>query len=156
MRVLVGHANYRFDALADALVGGDPSRADACVEIVSGTGQLTGLLSEIFRQVVTVDVSRQLLADAPPGLGPSIQADAATLPIVTGSVAAVVGIDVVPHPAEIRRVLRPGGVLALVSPRVAEPPTLRDIPTVVGALGGDWSAVELKTRWGRWTLMRQG
>ena len=156
MQVLVGHANYRFDALADALVGGDPSRAGACVEIVSGTGQLTGLLSEIFRQVVTVDVSRQPLADAPPGLGSTVQADAATLPIVTGSVAAVVGIDVVPHPAEIRRVLRPGGVLALVNPRMAEPPMLRDIPTVVGALGRDWSAVDLKTRWGRWTLMRQG
>jgi SAM-dependent methyltransferase len=155
MRLLVGHAEYRFDALADLLVDGDPSRAGACVEIVSGAGQLTGLLSEIFRQVLTVDISNQLLADPPTGLGSSIQAEGAALPIVTGSMAAVVCIDVVPCPEEIRRVLRSGGVLALVNPRVGEHPMLPDIPTLVGSLGRDWNAVEVKTRWGSWTLMSQ-
>jgi SAM-dependent methyltransferase len=153
MRLLVGHAEYRFDALADALVDGDPSRAGACVEIVSGAGRLTGLLSEIFRQVLTVDLSKQPLAD--PGLGSAIQAEGAALPIVTGSLAAVVCIDVVPCPEEIRRVLRSGGVLALVNPRVGEHPMLPDIPTLVGSLGRDWNAVEVKTRWGSWTLMSQ-
>jgi len=156
MRLLVGHAAYRFDALADALVGGEPSRAGACVEIVSGTGQLTGLLSEIFCQVLTVDISRQPLGGTRTGLGSSVQAEAAALPIVTGSMAAVVCIDVIPHPEEIRRVLRSNGVLALVDPRIGEHQMHPDIPTMLGSLGRDWSAAEIRTRWGRWTLISQG
>jgi len=152
----VEHATIRFDALAEALVRGDWSRAGTCAEIVSGTGQLTGLLAEIFGQVLTVDISEHLPADSQTDPGSPLRAAASALPIVTGSLAAVVCIDLFPCPAEICRVLRPDGVLLWINQPGVENPLFPDTPALISALGGGWSAVESETRWGRWTVLRRG
>ena len=148
------HATTRFDVLAAALVRGHP-RPGPCVEIVSGTGQLTGLLGEIFKVVLTVDVSDQIPADAPADPDSPIRAVAAALPVATGSLVAVTCIDVIPYAPEIRRVLCPGGVLLWVNRPGAESSIFTNLPPLIDALGGGWSAEEFETRWGRWTVLRQ-
>lgn len=145
----------RFDVLAGVLVP-DRSRAGACVEIVSGAAKLTGLLGEIFGPVLTVDISDRVPAQAQANLNSPIRAVATALPIATGSMAAAVCIDVVPCLAEIRRVLRPDGVLLLVNQPGVEALRFTDIPTLTHALGADWSALDLRTRWGRWTVLHRG
>jgi SAM-dependent methyltransferase len=156
MRQRVDHPTKRFDSLAHDLVRGDWPRATTCVEIVSGTGRFTGLLGEIFGQVLTVDISGQTPSDAPIDPGSTIRAGAAALPIVTGSLAAVVCIDVFPCPAEIDRVLRPDGALLWISRPGVEHPLFSGTSALVGALGEGWSATESETRWGRWTVLRRG
>lgn len=150
----VAHAPTRFDVLACALVP-DRSRAGACVEIVSGPGRLTGVLGEIFGPVLTLDISDQIPAQAQADLDSPIRAVATALPIATGSMAAAVCIDVVPCPPELRRVLRPGGVLVWVNRSGAESSPSADISPLTDALGAGWSAVDFQTRWGRWTVLRR-
>ena len=149
----VEHATTRFDALARALAP-DRSRAGTCVELVSGAGQFTGLLGEIFGPVLTVNISGQIPVQAPADLNSPIPAVATALPIATGSLAAAVCVDVVPYPSEIRRVLRADGVLAWVNRPGAESSGSADIPPLIDALGGGWSAADFQTRWGRWTVLR--
>lgn len=88
------HTTNRFDTLIDALRRGEVPTAGACVEIGSGTGQHTGFLTEVFDQVIAVDISAQMLANAPAGVGARVRADAAALPIATASLAAAVCVDV--------------------------------------------------------------
>jgi SAM-dependent methyltransferase len=157
MRQRVEHATTRFDTLAYALVRGDWPRAGACVEIVSGTDRLTGLLGEIFGLVLTVDISEQMpTGGSTDPVGSTVRSGAPALPIATGSLAAVVCTDAFPCLAEIRRVLRPDGALLWINRPGAEPPPFPDTSALVGALGGGWSAAESESRWGRWTVLRRG
>ena len=120
------HTTNRFDALIDALHRGAVPMAGTCVEIGSGTGQHTGFLTEVFDQVIAVDISAQMLANAPAGVGTRARADAAALPIATASLAAAVCVDVFLYPGELTRVLRPDGALLWINQLGADGPLFVD------------------------------
>lgn len=91
-----------------------------CLEIGCGTGIHAALVRELGWTPIGVDLSRGMLRHAS-GRLPVARADAARLPLVDGSVPAVVAVmvhtDIPGYPAvlrEVARVLAPGGVFVHV------------------------------------------
>ena len=103
-----------------AFLAAETTRHDLAWDCAAGTGQATIPLSRHFRRVLATDQSAAMLAQAPPhssieyrtapanasGLGPS------TADLVTVA-QALHWIDPEPFYAEVHRVLRPGGMLAV-------------------------------------------
>jgi SAM-dependent methyltransferase len=120
--VAAGYAAHRPDYPADAvafLVGTSPRRV---LDLGAGTGLLTGVLLTAGHEVVAVDPAGQMLAELRARY-PQVTAhvgDAEAVPLPDGSVDAVVAGQAAhwfhPQPAavQLRRVLRPGGVVGLV------------------------------------------
>ncbi|MCZ2830037.1 methyltransferase domain-containing protein [Modestobacter sp. VKM Ac-2986] len=101
------------------LLGPAPRRV---LDLGAGTGLFTDRLLEAGHEVVAVDVSVGMLDQLRTRL-PQVRAEvggAEAVPLADGSVDAVVAgqaahwFDVEPAAAELRRVLRPGGVVGLV------------------------------------------
>lgn len=114
------HTPYRWLARAVS------TRALRVLDIACGAGAMSRELERPDRTVVGVDASAAELAlAAERGPGPWVRADALQLPFADSSVDAVtssMGMVVI-HPtsrllAEAARVLRPGGMLAFMSPSV--------------------------------------
>jgi SAM-dependent methyltransferase len=109
---------YPADAVA-FLLGDRPLRV---LELGAGTGLLTDALLAAGHEVVAVDLSEPMLAQLRTRLPQVATATggAEAVPLPDGDVDAVVAgqaahwFDPVPAAAELRRVLRPGGVVGLV------------------------------------------
>jgi SAM-dependent methyltransferase len=115
----------------------------ACVDIGCGAGNMAKAIQrECPRlRVFGVDVSRSALSVAVRDAGgvQFRQAGAEQLPFDSGSLAAATMFDVLEHLpdpgralAEVRRVLRPGGIFHLVLPLEAQPLTLYGLLTSRG------------------------
>src|SRR5262249_12588885 len=104
----------RHDALEDALARGGPFPGGWCVEVGSGTGNTTADLQRAFHDLVSLDLSREMLRLAAFG-GPQIQSDASVLPFRAGSAAVIALINMFLFPTEISRVLADDGVVLWVS-----------------------------------------
>src|SRR5262245_37218951 len=97
----------------------------AVLDVGCGTGLMSAMLAAQGRQVVGVDLSSAMIAQARRRSGSCatfIEADAENLPIASSSVDAVVNLISLHHypdpsraVAEFRRVLRPGGSLVLIA-----------------------------------------
>jgi SAM-dependent methyltransferase len=109
---------YPADALAFVL-GRRPRRV---LDLGAGTGLLTEVLRAAGHDVVAVDPSPEMLGQLSARLpGVEVQVGSAeSLPVADSGVDAVVAgqaahwFDPVPAAAEMRRVLRPGGVVGLI------------------------------------------
>ncbi len=120
--VAAGYAEHRPGYPADAvafLLGERPLRV---LDLGAGTGLLTGALLAAGHEVVAVDPSPEMLEQLRarhPGV-PAHVGGAEAVPLPDASVDAVVAgqaahwFDPEPAAAELRRVLRPGGVVGLV------------------------------------------
>jgi len=120
--VAVGYAalrpGYPADAVAHLLGGGRRQVLD----LGAGTGLLTEVVLDAGHDVVAIDPSPEMLAQLTARL-PGVVTAAGTaeaIPLGDAAVDAVVAgqaahwFDVVPAAREIRRVLRPGGILGLI------------------------------------------
>jgi SAM-dependent methyltransferase len=110
---------YPADAVAFLLDGGRPLRV---LDLGAGTGLLTEVVLGLDHGVLAVDPSPEMLAELTarlPGVATAV-GTAESLPAADASFDAVVAgqaahwFDPSPAAREIRRVLRPGGVLGLV------------------------------------------
>jgi SAM-dependent methyltransferase len=108
------------DAVAFLLGPGRTPRR--VLDLGAGTGLLTEVVRDLGHDVLAVDPSAEMLAqlrDRLPGV-PAVVGSAESLPADDGSVDVVVAgqaahwFDPEPAAGEIRRVLRPGGVLGLI------------------------------------------
>lgn len=109
------------DALADYLASLAPDRSLA-LDCGCGSGQLSGLLGDRFERVVATDASAAQIAKAEPH--PRVEyrvAPAQECGLADGSVALVAAaqaahwFDLDAFYAEVRRVARPGALVALIS-----------------------------------------
>jgi SAM-dependent methyltransferase len=144
----------RHDALLDALTRGGPFTSGWCVEIGSGTGNATADLLGAFDDVVSLDLSREMLRLAS-YRGRLIQADASALPLRTGSGGVVVLINMFLFPLETARVLAEDGVVLWVSTNGDETPIYLPPAEVLSALPGTWDGRTSEAGWGTWLAARR-
>lgn len=144
----------RHDALSDALTRGGPFPSGWCVEVGCGTGNATADLQQALRDVVSLDLSSEMLRLAS-SRGHLIQSDASALPLRTGSAAVVVLINMFLFPVEVVRVLADDGVVLWVSTNGEETPIYLPPSDVLSALPGTWDGTTAHAGWGTWLTARQ-
>jgi SAM-dependent methyltransferase len=144
----------RHDALEDALARGGPFPRGPCVEVGSGTGNTTADLQQAFHDVVSVDLSREMLRLAAVR-GTQIQSDASALPVRAGSAAVVALINMFLFPTEVARVLAADGVVLWVSTNGDQTPIYLPPADVLRALPGMWDGITSEAGWGTWLTARR-
>jgi ubiquinone/menaquinone biosynthesis C-methylase UbiE len=149
-----GDRPERHEALADALARGGPFPSGWCVEVGSGTGNATPDLRRAFDDVVSLDLSHEMLRRAP-SPDRRLQSDASVLPVRSGSVAVVALVNMFLFPAEVARVLADDGVLLWVSTNGDATPIYLPSADVVRALPGVWDGVTAEAGWGVWCTARR-
>ncbi len=142
------------DALARGLGPIGPPTGLA-VEVGSGIGMYSPRLAERFARVLAVDLSRAMLRRAPAAPAYRVQADAARLPIGDASAAAVVLINTFLFPAEVRRVLSPGGAVVWVNSSGERTPIYLPVDDLVAALQGAWTGTSSRAGEGLWCVLRR-
>jgi SAM-dependent methyltransferase len=146
----------RTAVVADALergVGQHPG--GLAVEVGSGIGTYSALLAERFDAVLAVELSMAMSQLAPSGPGRRVQADAATLPLGDAGASAVVLINALLFPAEVDRVLAPGGVVVWVNSSGEETPIHLPPAEVAAALPGEWEGTASRAGVGLWCVLRR-
>ena len=144
----------RHDALVDALARGGPFPNGWCVEVGSGTGNATADLRQAFHDVVSLDLSREMLLLAS-FRARQIQSDGSALPLRTGSASVVALINMLLFPAEVARVLADDGVVLWVSTNGEQTPIYLPPADVLRALPGMWEGITSEAGWGTWLTARR-
>ncbi len=145
----------RTAVVTDALERGGVGTGTTSLEIGSGIGAYSSLLAERFDRPLAVDLSIEMLrlAAAEPGL--RVRADACVLPLPDDSVDAVVLVNMLLFPAEVDRVLGPGGCVVWVNSSGESTP-IHLLPDEVGAaLPGAWRGVAGRAGVGLWAVFRR-
>jgi SAM-dependent methyltransferase len=148
---------YRPVPLADALRRGGPMPDGLCLEVGCGTGLLSGLLAEVWPQVVSLDLTWAMLSRA---TAPRrVLGDASRLPVRDGCARAVVLADVPLFAGEVVRTLAPDGVVVWSNALGEDAPHHVPIRTVMSALedasDSTWSAATSQAGWGLWAVLRR-
>ena len=125
------------------------------VEVGSGIGTYSSLLAERFATVVAIDLSLAMLKLAPIGPALRVQADGARLPLRNASAAAVVLINACLFPAEVDRVLSPGGALVWVNSSGEQTPIYLSVDDLVARLPGEWTGTSSRAGEGHWCVLRR-
>jgi SAM-dependent methyltransferase len=141
------------DALARGEVGG---RAARCLELGCGTGFGTRTLAGRFAHLVAVDLSRGMLAHAPPECAHYVRADAGQLPVRDGWADVAVLVNMLLFPKELDRALAQDGVLVWVNSLGERTPIHLSADDVATALPGVWRGVASEAGWGTWCALRRG
>jgi SAM-dependent methyltransferase len=141
--------------LLDALDRGHVAARGACLEVGSGTGNVTPVLTTAFDLVVCADLSWEMLRHAPADLGCRIRADAATLPLRPHSIDVVALVNAFLFPHEVDRILQPGGVVVWVSGLGDRTPIYLPPEQVLESLPGDWGGVSSHSGIAEWLVARR-
>ena len=140
-------------SILDALDRGELA-GDRVIELGSGTGLGTGHLIERFDVVVALDLSMAMLHHQP-DLAPKVQADASVLPFRDDAADLLVLVNMLLFPAEVDRVLRPGGGLLWINTLGHETPIHLSPEAVVDALPGSWTATAGRAGSGLWAAVQR-
>ena len=140
-------------SILDALDRGGLA-GDRVIELGSGTGLGTGHLIERFDDVVALDLSMAMLHHQP-DLAPKVQADASVLPFRDDAADLLVLVNMLLFPAEVDRVLRPGGGLLWINTLGHETPIHLSPEAVVDALPGSWTATAGRAGSGLWASVQR-
>jgi methyltransferase family protein len=149
---------YRAGPVTDALVRGGPFPVGPCLEIGSGSGVLTPSLQIVWREIVCLDLSMEMLRLQ--GSGCRVRADASKLPFSDQSFDVVVIGDAPLFASEVVRVLSSNGSVvwsnALGSGAPYYLPTLDIWDAMIRAdPKSSWSAVESEALWGTWLVLHR-
>ena len=149
---------YRAAPLLDALDRGGAPGIGQCLEIGSGTGVLTPSLEERWGDVVSVDLSMEMMLRRP--TGGQVRADASALPFPEGSFDVIVIGDAPLFADEMVRVLASSGTLIWSNALGQGAPYYQRTIDLWDALVRAapypaWSAVESEALWGSWVVFRR-
>jgi ubiquinone/menaquinone biosynthesis C-methylase UbiE len=134
--------------------GGVPIDGD-WLELGSGTGAGTRLLSGVVGSLVATDLSPQMLRHAPGDLAPRVNADASMLPFPDRSFDAVLMINMLLFPHEVDRILRQGGIVVWVNTLGDQTPIHLAPSEVIAALPDDWTGRTARAGTGFWLTARR-
>jgi Methyltransferase domain len=147
--------SYRATPLQDGLRRGGRFPVGPCAEVGAGTGLLTRLLRQVWPQVISLDLSPDMLARSPARW--RVRADAARLPLPTASISAVVLADAPLFATEVCRVLNERGVVvwsnALGDAAPHFIPTERILATLSRFSNRPWQATASEAGWGSWAVL---
>ncbi len=145
----------RSASVTDALRRGDLA-SGVLLELGSGTGLGTRVLREARGgTIVALDLAAEMLNNAPPRYGERVQGDSAALPVRDASVGVVVLVNALLFPAEVDRVLRPGGTVVWVNTIGDQTPIHLSPEDVLLALPGEWDGVVSQAGTGIWLAARR-
>lgn len=145
----------RARVVLDALERGEVGPGGTALELGSGTGTYTAMLAERFSTVVTAELSLEMLRLARGEPGQRVLADAHDVPVAGASADAVVLVNMMLFPAEVERVLAPGGCVVWVSSSGEATPIHLLPDEVARALPGSWTGTWARTGSGIWTVLRR-
>jgi SAM-dependent methyltransferase len=154
MRTSPQRAAIVMDALSRGF-GAAGAPGGLAVEVGSGIGAYSSLLTERFAAVVAIDLSRAMLRLAPPHPAYRVQADGANLPLADRSAAAVVLINAFLFPEEVARVLQSNGVLIWVNSSGEQTPIYLSVDDIVQRLPGNWTGIASRAGEGLWCVLRR-
>jgi SAM-dependent methyltransferase len=143
------------DALDRGLAALPPTGRAAALELGGGTGLYSAAMAEQFATLVTLDISWEMIRLVPPGAALPVQGDGAGLPFADGALDAMVLVNMFLFPAEVDRVLAPGGVVIWVNSRGPATPIHLTADEVDQALPGPWDGVAARAGWGTWSVHRR-
>ena len=109
-------------------------------------------LTPTFPDLITLDLSLEMLRSATDHVTNRVQADGSGLPVADRSVDVILLINAFLFPIEIERVLAPNGVLIWVNSRGAATPIGLPSNDVDQALPGEWAGVASSAGWGTWSV----
>jgi SAM-dependent methyltransferase len=149
---------YRPVPLSDALARGGPLPSGLCLEVGAGTGLLTPLLTAVWPQVVSLDLTAEMLRRSSARW--RVLADASKLPVHHGTAAAVVLADAPLFAEEVARVLTPDGVVVWSNALGVDAPHHVPVGTVLAAMERaaperPWNAITAEAGWGLWAIFRR-
>jgi SAM-dependent methyltransferase len=140
------------DALRRGVAG---SAGGTCLEIGSGIGAYSAVLADHYDGVVAVDLAEQMLRLAPAAPAHRVRADASQLPVPDSVADAVVLVNMFLFPAEVDRVLDPGGHVVWVNSSGEQTPIHLPVDEVEAALPGGWHGVASRAGVGTWCVLRR-
>lgn len=146
----------RTAVVLDALERGGVVGADTVVEVGSGIGAYSSLLSDRFARTISLEISEEMLHRAPADASHRVLADAASLPLADGRADAVVLVNAFLFPVEVDRVLAPGGCVVWVNSSGEETPIHLTASEVQRALPGTWRGSSSRAGVGTWCVLRRG
>lgn len=147
-----GHSGgVRVAPLRDALRRGELDPGGCWLELGSGTGVGTAELAGAVSRLVAVDLSAGMLANAP-AVAPRVRADASVLPFPDAAFDVAVLVNMLLFPAELSRVLAPGGKLVWVNTQGDRTPIHLPPADVIAALPGEWHGVTARAGSGFWAV----
>jgi SAM-dependent methyltransferase len=149
------HSVGRFDPINDALHRGGLRPGGICLEIGSGTGQITPLLAAHFDHVVAADLSHAMLAHAPRTPGHRICCDASRLPMRDGVFNATVLVDTFCFPRELGRIVDAAGAVIWINLLGEDGPLYVPTADIAASLPGTWTTVDSQAGWGTWAVLKR-
>ncbi|MEL6981734.1 MAG: methyltransferase domain-containing protein [Actinomycetota bacterium] len=138
----------------DAVERGGLDLTGRWVELGSGGGAGALLLHDRVDRLLSVDLSGEMLSHAP-DLAPKVQADASRLPFPDDTADVILAINMLLFPAEVDRLLAPGGALLWVNTLGDRTPIHLPPADVVDVLPGTWEAVTARAGSGFWAVVRR-
>ena len=138
--------------LEDASERGGIVTGGTCLEVGSGDGANTAFLSARHDHVVALDLSPEMLRR---GSGDRILADAGDAPLRDGIVDVAVLVNAFLFPAEVDRLLAPGGLLVWVNTAGDLTPIHLPAAEVEEALPGAWNGLASEAGRGTWSVWRR-
>jgi hypothetical protein len=143
------------DALDRGLAALPPSGRGLALELGGGTGLYSSALAERFTTLVTLDLSWEMIRLVPDGAALPVQGDGSALPFADGALDALILVNMFLFPAEVERVIAPGGVVVWVNSRGPETPIHLTADEIDDALPGAWDGVASQAGWGTWSVHRR-
>jgi len=125
------------------------------LELGSGLGDKTALLTERLGSTVALDLAMEMLALAPTS-SMRIHGDASQLPFPDGIATSVVLINALLFPTEIDRVLADDGAVVWVNTSGEHTPIHLSAEDLCEALPGPWTGVASRADRGTWAVVRRG
>lgn len=149
------NSSSRVVPVTDCLERGGVSHGILGVELGSGTGAYSDMLSELFESLVCVDISQEMLINSRAKRGLRVRGDGAQLPLADSSVDGLFLINTLLFPDEVERILSPSGYVAWISTNGDQTPIYLSPEEVATALGDSFRGVSSEAGGGTWSVFRR-
>jgi SAM-dependent methyltransferase len=141
----------RESSVVDGLTRGRAQGGGLALEVGCGSGNHTSVIADHCDEVISLDLSFEMLRRVSTVPAGRLLCDASALPIRDSSIDLVVVVNMFVFPSEYRRVLRPTGHLLFVSSLGESTPIYLSPVDVALALGPEFVGLSSRAGSGIWS-----